>query len=530
MTAKRFSLFAAATGGVVLGSVLWFMFRGIADAGIFGAPNGREPWWTWWSVWSSSGAAVFIVAEIIRTVGRRRRAEAMERAAQFLGFNYEGTVNQDRLRPYLELPLFQKWRAAENYMTGELGRLPVEALDYTYREKGQGDSSDRDYQQTVVLLSGGPDWPAFELIPRGLGVQLSTTLWGMEGVTLEYEEGIQRPEYDAFHRRYFLNAGVAAPYAGFDTALNSADAAKDAGAVGQQEQGVRRLFSPAVVRFLAQQPRWRIQCDGRRLALWRDRRCVSPAALPALVRDAVEVRHTLGEAAEKASASVHSSKATAEANAALATDPTLRRKAHALGAMIGVSLGFFTGGIAGMMAAGAIFLTLAPRVGQESLLPLVLAAAVFFGGSIGGSLLGGVVGGKRLAPMIARILERGRSRLERANPARRTRQPHDSNARFEEQKGACIIHLPPQGMRRAGGGFLFFWRLFWNAMVLLITAVFVPASRWRARWNGTTGPKPLARCLPWYSSRRSGRLGSGCSHTWSIKVGAGRKLLLRERS
>jgi hypothetical protein len=491
MSANRTGkLVGAAAGGAFAATIAWFMLNSMVQFNEVGWLAGRQTWRAEWYAWTAAGAALGIVVAFFSAHRAHRRSEALRETCRALGLGYVGEVSRERFESTSGLPIFHKWHAAENGMTGKLDGVPIDAFDYTYREKGSGDSSDRDYRQTVVLLPAGEDWPVFELRPRSMALRLLTSALGHEGLILQGDQHHDQSAYQEFRRRYFLTASLDA--FGAPTAAGRYVSLPHPG--GQQktlDQAVARLFSPSVIRLLAQRAGWRLQCDGRRLAAWKNGRVVPPEKLGAYLREALDLRAALMDSNKAKSVS----RVAVEADeTSLAAAEPFAMPAKTTGAAIGAIAGFFGLGILGGIGA----ITFMARFGDAAdwFFPaFAVAAVLFFGGAFGGLLLGAVVGGKLVSPLISKQMERRRDRLLRENPARPSDQPLASNARVEKSGDHMMIELPPLGLRRAGGCFLLMWCFGWNGFVLIFTAVFLPAAfANQVEWNG--GPDTVS---PWFA-------------------------------
>jgi hypothetical protein len=443
--------------------------------------SGREDWWARWYVWSAVGAALAVLSEAAALWKARRRSEEMRRAAELLGFKYIGAVSRDRYPGATELPIFRKWQAAENCAAGEIAGEPVEILDFTYREKGSGDSSDRDYRQTIALLSAGENWPAFELQPRGLVIRIATGALGYDGIALESDNLIDAPTYESFRSAYFLSGSA-----------DISSTPEQESPTDEEANAVAHLLSPKAVRYFAEHPGWRLQCDGRRLAIWRSKRLVPGRQLSDFVREAAEIRGLLSSdaATDRLGRIIPPTKLVPAGESS-------EGKAKAAGTAIGAIGGFFGFGVLGMFGAGAIFIGLGSASDSPAMffLSFALAAVVFFGGAIGGLAAGAWVGSKSLSPLFLTAMERKRQQVLRENPGRPADQPLESDARVETRRDGMTVELPPVGLRRAGGCFLLLWCILWNGFIAIFTAAFLPAAfAGKMEWNG--GPETAS---PWFA-------------------------------
>jgi hypothetical protein len=86
-----------AIGGAVLGGFLWFMLNNMLSVNDVGWLAAKDDWWARWHAWSAIGAGLAVASEAGAGWKARRRYEEMQRASEFLGFQYVGTITRDRL-------------------------------------------------------------------------------------------------------------------------------------------------------------------------------------------------------------------------------------------------------------------------------------------------------------------------------------------------------------------------------------------------------------------------------------------------
>jgi len=161
-----------------------------------------------------------------------------------------------------QMPLFRYWSNGANRMSGRVAGRPVEIFDYTVVARDQ--NGGRATRRTVVLLPGA-GLPDFDLRPRTLGARLLSVV-GVEGITFD-PAGAEDPDdagaVEMFNRLYL----VAAP--DLSTFLARSLAPPDPALGADEEQAVRRLFVPDLMRDLTRYPGWSAQAHGGYLALWR---------------------------------------------------------------------------------------------------------------------------------------------------------------------------------------------------------------------------------------------------------------------
>jgi hypothetical protein len=445
--------------GIVAGvaaTVAWFVVNG------FWKVNGvgllQRLVWPFSSVYvcAAAGAALGAAGELVRARRERRHARQLAEFADSLGFSFSPDVSAEAVGEWRALPVFQKWSGARNRLSGQVAGVPVEMLDYTYVDRG--DEGDSTRHQTVVLLpTGESDLPAFELQPRTLAVKILSAM-GVGEVTFA-PQGVPEAEAEAverFRKHYHLSSGLEAELA----RLQHREPATD------REAAIREFFPLPVLSFFADHPGWHVQCAGRCLAAWRPNKIVAAADRPPFLAEALAIQAVLVESAPNAAAPVP----------AAATRGPESAQAGLAAASVGAVAGFFGGGSLGAILAGWIFFHARAPGAPGFMVAFLLQAGVFFGGAFGGLFLGLFLGRRFLPDVLAGILRRREQRLRARYSNRPDGQPLASTAVLEDGAGERIITLPPAGLVRGCGCFVFLWALLWNAFLVLGTPIILVAA------------------------------------------------------
>jgi hypothetical protein len=445
----------AGVGGGVAGAAAWFVINRswtINDVGIL-----ERQGWPWAAVylWAAAGVALGMIGEAIRARRARHDRRQLEDLSAELGLAFSPHATTHDLREWMAIPLFNKWSAARNHLSGRVGGVHVEVVDYTYIERGH--ENDSTYHQTLALLvaadSGLPD---FELRPRSVDVRLMGLL-GLKGIQFSTRstatangEAIER-----FHKNYYLSEGSEAQAAKHELgALASND----------NEAAICRRFGIEVLRFFADHPGWWIQCARGRLALGKPRKIVPPMDRLQFIEEAMAIRNALSASA-------------AGAPLELAVDsgdlhPPQMAKSRAAAALIGGVCGFFGGGIVGGFLAGWIFFNLEHDGGPAFFLFFFLEAAVFFGGAFGGLFLGMIAGTRLLTRPIGRIVARRGDSLTLRN-GQRDPQAIDNQSAAHDRDLEAVIEVRAPGLVGGCGCFVFGWSILWNLFMLVATPIFL---------------------------------------------------------
>jgi len=203
-------------------------------------------------------AGIVIVGILVTTIGSRirakKRTQALQTAAQELGFAFEGEGWSDPTRaPQLETALFTRGRYREfrNIMTGTTAGFKVGIFDYTFITRA-GKSS-HTWTQTVTAFTQELGLPLFEMRPESFMDRVGDAF---------VHQDIKFDSHPDFSRRYLLR--------------------------GPDPEKIRELFSPALLTFcegLAAKDKWHVEGCGASLIVYRSEATV----------DAAEVRSFLDE-------------------------------------------------------------------------------------------------------------------------------------------------------------------------------------------------------------------------------------------
>lgn len=303
------------------------------------------------------------------------------------------------------MPLFRRRSGGTGRMSGRVAGRPVELFDYTEvhpDRRGQ----DRVTRRTVVVLPG-VGLPDFDLRPRTLGARM-LGLVGVRGISFD-PAGVGDPDdaaaVAAFGRRYL----VAAPDLGTYTARSLAPA--DPATLEGEEQAVRRLFAPELMRALACHPGWSAQAHGGYLAFWRGGIPIADHG-PTLGAGSGSSGVTIGMGMWGRSRFCPPRKRTGLLEEALALHDALSRAASGqvagpvvpaapgtsrarhgdrlAGAVVGASVGMLCGIVIAAIGTMAVIFSRAARPlgGSAS----IAASLVFFGGIVLGTASGAALG------------------------------------------------------------------------------------------------------------------------------------------
>jgi hypothetical protein len=301
--------------GVLLVTILWWVFA-------IGSSLMHLPW-PLSSIWAYAvaGAAVGISCALLYRGSRRRYVRQLPEISRSMDFAFQPAMSREDIGDFFDLRLFRGGRSsARNRMTGMADGLPVDMFDYTF-SVGSG-RSQRTYRQTVMLLPAPEEGlPAFELRPQHGDWLVSGAIsfvpdhldygqlrkrLGKQGYQLFLREHARsRPTRECierFSRHYAVRRYYLSEY------FEQAAVWKFTGEAGTglgpdragREEDIRTLFTLNVLRYFADHPGWRIESDGRHLALWRSRRFLSAAKRPRFVAEALEVYRVFTHAGNRA--------------------------------------------------------------------------------------------------------------------------------------------------------------------------------------------------------------------------------------
>ena len=211
-------------------------------------------------------AAVLIVAGVVALVGgiiylawraEKKRTEAMAQAATAMRFAFEETADYETLGTF---PLFERGRArkAKNVMRGETAGHPVVVTDYSYTISSGKNS--HTYSQTVVIFERAAErLPDFELGPENFLHRIGQ-VFGYQDIDFEGDE--------EFSKTFLLR--------------------------GENEDGIRRVFTPAVLAACRNHPDWSVQVRGGRMAVFRAGKRCKPEEVPAQLAAALRAVTAFG--------------------------------------------------------------------------------------------------------------------------------------------------------------------------------------------------------------------------------------------
>jgi hypothetical protein len=327
----------------------------------------NSPW-----VWVAVGFAIGAVGELVHGARRVGHAHNIRASAEELGRKYAESYS---LPPGASsMPVFAGWSSGRNAMTGREDELPVTVFDYTTVTRGS--ESDTVTERTVALLPVD-GLPAFDLRPRTLGRRVLQ--WaGFEGLT--FDPASTNPT-DAETIRWFtqlfqLSAGDPVALLG-DLLENSPPKLAD------QEEAIRRLFTPAVMASVSQYPAYAIQSRPGFLAVWRGSAVLPPRKRTELWDAAVDLRGFLTLPPEGEAGPVVPGR--------VGTD--VSRQARRLrNSLVGGLIGLFVGFILASMVMSVMFFRQVP--GQGAGLGFLVESVLFFGFILVGAAVGAGIGSR----------------------------------------------------------------------------------------------------------------------------------------
>jgi hypothetical protein len=508
MSAKTsISWIGAAIGGAVAALVAFFVLNNFVVINGVGPLKGLDPPWSDFYCWGLAGGLLGAAGSVFAWHRRRVHAREVAEAALLLGLDYAAEVAREDLGEAGQLRLFGKWAHAAHHLTGRMDRMPIQVLDYTYVDKGEDSSS--YVTQTVVLLPGAEHVPAFALRPRDLTVRVLGLL-GVRGITFDPAGAGPEvaPVVEQFNRHYHLALGLENQLLALAEQVEDPEAARS---MAPPEEMVRRLFSPELLGFFAAHPGWFVESNGRHLALWRKAVVRGPARSQFLA-EALEARHAIAESRRPARTAVVPARPPA--------DP-LRNAARGFGTALGAAAGFIAGFF---LSTNSIFRPGPFKIGVATLL-------IVFGAALCGLVVGALLGYLILAHPVFWALRRRQARERQAIADSPWGQPLGSTAQVQEQGNRLLIDLPAPGLRRGVGSFVFAWCCLWNGILVVFTALWLPAALLgQVKWgDGNQAVPPLLPCLflvPFwligisalvvvlYQGRRRARLVVDSRHLW----------------
>lgn len=443
-------------GGAIVTGILWFVVNG------FFRENGvgwlARLGWPWSSILMMvlAGVLLGLIAETIRWKLEVRHGQSLADWAGGLGLEYAQEVVAEDVADWRGLPLFRKSPTLRHRSRGTYRGADVEMFDGSYVERGS--ENDTTHTLTAAFLdTGDPSLPRFELHPRDRGMQILAAMSGYEGIQFDATHARldDAAAIEKFTRHYFLTTSLADDLVGM---LPLKPPAPEAATLSAQQ-----LFSRPVLEFFGDHPNWHVESHAGRLVIWRSG-TARPSQRSKFLDTLVALRDVL--AARRTSA---------PASALPLAPPShpAAMKAQIAGTIVGVFGGFFGGGITGGILA--VTFVLGPQ--QPTAGSLVLAAALFFGGAIGGLALGAAFGSRVIGRLFASFVPRS------APPAGLDKSTAGTTT-LDEQAGQLTIDVAPPGLFAGSGCFLCLWSAVWNSMLLVMTPLFL-SQAWAA---GQAGP------------------------------------------
>lgn len=446
---------AAFLGGTIIGAiaavVLFYFLNNLMvvnGAGLLVRQG--FPWSDVW-LWSVAGGCIGGLATLVKL--RREGIHALEiaAAARTMRLEYRPQIARPDLGDAAQMPLFAKWNKGTHHLAGQVDNVLVQMLDYTYEERG--DESTSYYSQTVVLLPGTVRLPSFELRPRDFAMRM-LGMMGLPGIAFEHYDAEAATVIESFTSRYHLSRGVDKELLNLGQSLQNLEPTE---ATDRAEDDVRSLFSLEVLHYFANHAGWHVQSSGQFLAFWQRKTIVPGADRERFLADALEARNVL--------TAIGARTRTAMIPAPAPPPDPLLAPARFAGTMIGLVAGFF----------GGFVLFVATIFGPAAQFGWWMPVG-FFGSTIGGLVLGALVGNRLLTWPALAWLRRRRERMQQAVADSSWGQPPGSDARVEDDGNRLTITIPPRGLFRGAGCFLFGWSALWNLFVILFTVFFVPAA------------------------------------------------------
>jgi hypothetical protein len=323
----------------------------------------NSPW-----VWVAAGFAIGAVGELVsggRRVGHARKTREL---AEELGRKYAESYS---LPPAVSsMPVFFGWSSGRNAM------IAREVTVFDYVTVTRGSESDTVTEGTVALLPVD-GLPAFDLRPRTLGRRILQ--WaGFEGLT--FDPAATNPTDAETIRRFtqLFHLYSVDPVALLaDLSENSPPKPAD------QEEAIRRLFTPAVMASVSLYPAYAIQSRPGFLAVWRGSGVLPSRKRTELWDAAVKLRGFLTLPPVRGAGPVVPGR--------VGTDVS-RQVRKLQNSLAGVVIGLFVGFILASMAMSIVFFRQVP--GQGPGLGFFVEPALFFGLILFGAAVGAGIGSR----------------------------------------------------------------------------------------------------------------------------------------
>jgi hypothetical protein len=438
-------------GGAVVGVVLFFIINNFV---VINRPGWLRPlgWpWSEFYLWGLAGGILGATGSLVTWRRGSVHAREVAEAAQIMGFEYYPSASRADFGEAGQLPLFSKWYSAAHGLAGKRDGMPIQMVDYTYIEKGDEDSS--CYSQTVVLVAGTDQLPAFELRPRHLGIRMLGML-GLEGIIFDPAQGDRdsAPGIEKFNRDYHLSLGLDNELKKLALQVKDLEAAE---VTARAEEKVRQLFSLEVLYFFAERPGWYVESNGKHLAIWRRKNIVRGAERPMFLAEALEVRNRLVDTRTRLRSTI--------LPAVKGSTDSLMAPARLGGTILGLFIGFF-----------CIIFT-----------QFIFFDDPFLGFVIIGPVLGAFLGHSFLTRPVLWWIRRRQARQRQAVAESPWEQPPGSTAQVRDNGDQLIIVFPAPGLLRGMGSFFFIWCCLWNLFIGVFTAFWLPAAgRGEITWEG----------------------------------------------
>ncbi|MCL4206824.1 MAG: hypothetical protein KJ000_30450 [Pirellulaceae bacterium] len=292
----------APIGGAVVVALLWLALNGM--------PGNPQRGWLEREPWPISSlpacAAIAAVLCLLHAAGRHAQQnhnESLATAADRLRLQHSDSVVRSDLGEAAGLRVFSDWNEGRHRLFGRFEGLEVQMLDFTSVQSSasrQGTKPRSDSQTIIVIPLETPDWPVFEIHPRGL----STWMWdllGCRGASFRFRDepgviGLDRAALGRFNRRYRVFVGFAqrvAEMAGL--ALGVPVGAKPA-----QEAELSNRFTMGTLRRFAETRGWTVESCGTHAAFWRSGKIIPAAKREAFLREATDLYRSLAAPAKDA--------------------------------------------------------------------------------------------------------------------------------------------------------------------------------------------------------------------------------------
>ena len=346
----------------------------------------NSPWF-----WSSLAFVIGTGVGLIRNAVQARHIRRTRELAEELGQDFEETYS---LPPGAEiLPVFSGWESGCCAMTSREEELPVTVFDCTTNSPAAtldfkiGDGaglegntgstpvprSDKSNQLTdrTVVLQPIQGLPGFYLVPR-TSTHSFLPKTGLDGLTFDSQtaRSTDVETIEQFTRSFRLF------HEGFFTLLKEPAENRPTN-LSDEEETVRRMFSPAVMEIVNQYPAYSIQSRAGFLAIWRGSGVIPAQKRIELCSDAIKLSGILTHAHESGTGPVIPSRPGSEPG---------RQAQNVIRGTIGNAIGMFIGFL---LSAILMPLVLFNNFGFQRpglgflIMPIVFIGCIFAGRSLG---------------------------------------------------------------------------------------------------------------------------------------------------